>query len=391
MLFPLVTLPYLTRMLSVDVYGSVAYVKAYMSYVQLVLDFGFLLSATKDIALAKNNNKSKIEYILGDTFVEKIILLIVSAVITLIVSFCIPLLRANRMFLWLYFIAIGITIFLPDFLYRGIEKMECVAIPYTVAKTLSIVLTLGLIKSDADVLLIPIFEIISNIIAVLISLILLKRLKIRIRFSNLQNWVRDLKNSAVYFMSNFSTTVFGALTTLVVGVLLEEKEVAYWSVCMQVVSAAKSLYAPISNSIYPHMVTNKNLKLVSNIRNFMTIPLLIGSGIVVFFGEPIMVIIGGEEYAYAGYILKILLPVILASFYSMLYGWPVLGAIGKEQQTTISTVVAAVLQISGILIIYFLDVFNLVSLAICCGVSEIALLIIRYSIFIKNKKLFYSK
>ena len=160
---------------------------------------------------------------------------------------------------------------------------------------------------------------------------------------------------------------------------------------MQVVSAAKSLYAPISNSIYPHMVTNKNLKLVSNIRNFMTIPLLIGSGIVVFFGEPIMVIIGGEEYAYAGYILKILLPVILASFYSMLYGWPVLGAIGKEQQTTISTVVAAVLQISGILIIYFLDVFNLVSLAICCGVSEIALLIIRYSIFIKNKKLFYSK
>lgn len=391
MLFPLVTLPYLTRMLSVDVYGSVAYVKAYMSYVQLVLDFGFLLSATKDIALAKNNNKSKIEYILGDTFVEKIILLIVSAVITLIVSFCIPLLRANRMFLWLYFIAIGITIFLPDFLYRGIEKMECVAIPYTVAKTLSIVLTLGLIKSDADVLLIPIFEIISNIIAVLISLILLKRLKIRIRFSNLQNWVRDLKNSAVYFMSNFSTTVFGALTTLVVGVLLEEKEVAYWSVCMQVVSAAKSLYAPISNSIYPNMVTNKNLKLVSNIRNFMTIPLLIGSGIVVFFGEPIMVIIGGEEYAYAGYILKILLPVILASFYSMLYGWPVLGAIGKEQQTTISTVVAAVLQISGILIIYFLDVFNLVSLAICCGVSEIALLIIRYSIFIKNKKLFYSK
>ena len=391
MLFPLVTLPYLTRMLSVDVYGSVAYVKAYMSYVQLVLDFGFLLSATKDIALAKNNNKSKIEYILGDTFVEKIILLIVSAVITLIVSFCIPLLRANRMFLWLYFIAIGITIFLPDFLYRGIEKMECVAIPYTVAKTLSIVLTLGLIKSDADVLLIPIFEIISNIIAVLISLILLKRLKIRIRFSNLQNWVRDLKNSAVYFMSNFSTTVFGALTTLFVGVLLEEKEVAYWSVCMQVVSAAKSLYAPISNSIYPHMVTNKNLKLVSNIRNFMTIPLLIGSGIVVFFGEPIMVIIGGEEYAYAGYILKILLPVILASFYSMLYGWPVLGAIGKEQQTTISTVVAAVLQISGILIIYFLDVFNLVSLAICCGVSEIALLIIRYSIFIKNKKLFYSK
>lgn len=391
MLFPLITLPYLTRMLSIDMYGSVAYIKAYMSYVQLVLDFGFLLSATKDIALAKNNDKLKVEYILGDTLVEKIILFLISAVITLIVSFCIPILKANLMFLWLYFIAIGITIFLPDFLYRGIEKMECIAIPYTVSKAVSIVLTLILIKSDADVLLIPIFEIISNIIAVLISLVLLKRLNIGIRFSKIKNWFHDLKVSAVYFISNFSTTVFGALTTLVVGILLEEKDVAYWGVCMQVVSAAKSLYAPISNSIYPHMVTNKNLKLVSNIRNLMTIPLLIGSALVVFWGEPIMVIIGGEEYAYAGYILKLLLPVLLASFYSMLYGWPVLGAVGKEKQTTLSTVIAAILQIVSILVIFALGKFNLVSLAICCGISELTLLIIRYSIFIKNKRLFYSK
>ncbi len=388
MLFPLITLPYLTRILTVDVYGSVAYVKAYMSYVQLVLDFGFLLSATKDIALAKNNNKSKIEYILGNTLAEKVILLFASAFFTLIASFCIPILNSNKLFLWLYFIGIGVTIFLPDFLYRGIEKMECVTIPYTVSKIVSIILTLSLIKDDGDLLLIPVFEIISNVVAVLISLVLLKKLKIRIRFNGFKVWFKDLKESAVYFMSNFATTVFGALTTLVVGVLLDEKDVAYWSVCMQVVSAAKSMYAPISNSIYPHMVKNKDLKLVSKIRNLMIIPLVAGSIIVIFWGEAVMTIIGGESYAYAGYILKLLLPVIIASFYSMLYGWPVLGAIGKEKQTTVSTVVAAILQIAGILTIYGLDMFNLVSLAICCGISEIALLIIRYSIFLKNKKLF---
>lgn len=391
MVFPLVTLPYLTRILSVEIYGSVAYVKSYMSYVQLVLDFGFLLSATKNIAVAKGKDDTRIEYIVGNTLAEKVILLFAAVVVTFFASIFIPILYANQTFLWLYFLAIAITILLPDFLYRGIERMECVTIPYTVAKVIAIILTLILIKDDSDLMLIPVFEIISNAVAVLISFILLKKLGIRIRFSNIKIWIRDLKESAVYFISNFATTVFGALTTIIVGILLDETDVAYWSVCMQIVSAAKSLYAPISNSIYPYMVTNRDLKLVTKIRNLMTVPMIIGSVIVIFFGKQIMLIIGGENYGYAGYILKLLLPVIVASFYSMLYGWPVLGAIGKVQQTTISTIVAAVIQVGGIIIIYCLGLFNLVSLALCCGVSEIMLLVIRYGIFIKNKESFMEK
>ncbi len=77
---------------------------------------------------------------------------------------------------------------------------------------------------------------------------------------------------------------------------------------MQIVSAAKSLYAPISNSIYPYMVTNRDLKLVTKIRNLMTVLMVIGSVIVMLFGEQIMLIIGSENYGYAGYILKLLLP-----------------------------------------------------------------------------------
>lgn len=385
MVFPLITLPYLTRMLSVEVYGAVAYVKSYMSYVQLILDFGFLLSATKNIAIAKGKDNIKIEYIVGDTFAEKIILFIIATVITLIASIVIPILGSNQLFLWLYFIAIGLTIFLPDFLYRGIERMEYVAIPYTVAKFIAIFFTLILIRDDNDLLIIPILEIVSNGIAVLISLSFMNKLKIHMRFHNIKIWMKDLAESAVYFISNFATTVFGALTTLVAGILLDSTEVAYWSVCMQIVSAAKSLYAPITNSIYPYMITHQDLKLVKKIQSFMAIPMIIGSIMVIFFGEQIMVIVGGENYAYAGYILKLLLPVIVVSFYSMLYGWPVLGAIGKERQTTISTVIAAGIQICGIIIIYCLEVFDLVMLALCCTISEIALLVIRYSIFLKSK------
>ena len=53
LIFPLFTLPYLTRVLSTESYGVVTYVKAFVTYIQLVLDFGFLLSATKEIVLVK--------------------------------------------------------------------------------------------------------------------------------------------------------------------------------------------------------------------------------------------------------------------------------------------------------------------------------------------------
>ena len=55
LIFPFVTLPYLTRVLSVDGYAMVSYVKSVMQYMQLTVDFGFMLSATTAIVAAKED------------------------------------------------------------------------------------------------------------------------------------------------------------------------------------------------------------------------------------------------------------------------------------------------------------------------------------------------
>ena len=71
--FPLLTLPYLTRVLSVESYGVVSYVKAVMQYMQLVVDFGFMLSGTKDIVNAKNDHE-KLEKEVGDILLAGVFL-----------------------------------------------------------------------------------------------------------------------------------------------------------------------------------------------------------------------------------------------------------------------------------------------------------------------------
>ena len=83
-IFPLVTLPYLTRVLSVDLYGMVSYVKTLMTYFQIVVDFGFLLSGTKDIVNSKDNF-NKLEKEIGDILFARIILAMVSLIVLIFI------------------------------------------------------------------------------------------------------------------------------------------------------------------------------------------------------------------------------------------------------------------------------------------------------------------
>ena len=387
LLFPLLTLPYLTRVLSLDAYGMVTYVKALIAYVQLVIDFGFMLSATKNIVNACAN-PSKIGRIVGDTLAEKIFLSIISILIYSILMWQIPIMRENILFSVLYLLATVTNIFIFDFLFRGIEKMHAVAIPYVVSKTIITILTFIVVKDDSSISWIPILEGVGNLVAAVVSYGFLHHYGIKLSFSDLPVWVKDLKESSIYFLSNFATTIFGVFTTVISGFYLQSQEIAFWGIALQLLSAAKSLYNPIANSLYPHMIRTKDIQSVKKINRIMLVLIIFGVLIVLFFSNQILSIIGGEKYTISADFLKYLLPAFVASFYSMIYGWPVLGAIDKVKETTMTTILASIIQILGLGIFILSDNFSLVTLAICSSMSEVVLWISRYLIYFKNRSLF---
>lgn len=387
LLFPLLTLPYLTRVLSLDAYGMVTYVKALIAYVQLVIDFGFMLSATKNIVNACAN-PSKIGRIVGDTLAEKIFLSIISILIYSILMWQIPIMRENILFSVLYLLATVTNIFIFDFLFRGIEKMHAVAIPYVVSKTIITILTFIVVKDDSSILWIPILEGVGNLVAAVVSYSFLHHYGIKLSFSDFPVWVKDLKESSIYFLSNFATTIFGVFTTVISGFYLQSQEIAFWGIALQLLSAAKSLYNPIANSLYPHMIRTKDIQSVKKINRIMLVLIIFGVLIVLFFSNQILSIIGGEKYTISADFLKYLLPAFVASFYSMIYGWPVLGAIDKVKETTMTTILASIVQILGLGIFILSDNFSLVTLAICSSMSEVVLWISRYLIYFKNRSLF---
>ncbi len=385
LIFPLLTMPYLTRVLSPESYGFVSYVKSCMTYMQLVVDFGFILSSVKDIVKA-DGDKKKIGQITGNTFASKIMLCVISALILFVMCIFIDLLQLNILYVILSFVAVASTSFLADFLFRGIEKMHYITIIYLISKGVSVVLTFIMVKGDGNILWVPILDILTNLISILLTIFIVRRLGIRICTTGLLDCFKMIKESFVYFLSSIATTAFSALNTLLIGIFIKDLTlIAYWSMCLSITSAIQGLYSPITNGVYPHMVKEKKLGFIHRVLLIFMPIVVLGCIVCLIFAELAMYIVGGEQYIEAANLFRLFVPVLFFSFPAQLYGWPTLGAIGCVKETTSSTIVAATMQVVGLLILAVIDQFNLVALALLRAGTEACLMLTRMFITYRNK------
>ena len=387
MVFPFLTLPYLTRILSTDIYGTVAYVKTIMTYMQIIVDFGFVLSATKDIVKVRNN-KNKVSEIIGDTLLARIIMGLIAFVVLLILIICIPILRNNIIYTLLSYLVVFMSIFLMDYLFKGLEIMHVITTRFVLMKIISTILTFIFVKDNSDMLLIPILDIISSLVAVLLVLYKVKKLELTLKFTGLKNSLKSIKESFVYFLSSVASTSFNALSTLVIGLMISPTEVAYWSLCIQITGTIQSCYSPFSEGVYPEMIKTKNISLMKKILKIFLPLVFIGCIIMYFIAGPALNLLGGQKYLVAVPILRILIPTLFFGFVAIMLGWPTLGAIGKTKETTISTVVSVLVNFILLVVLIIFDKFTLVNIAIVRVITEIILFSIRLYYTKKNIHLF---
>ncbi len=390
LILPLLTLPYLTRVLSEEAYGLVTYVKACMTYMQLIIDFGFILSSVKDIVNA-GGDKREIGYIAGHTYLAKTMLVGASFAVMAVLCAVIPILRGNILFSMLYFISIALTAYIADFLFRGMEKMHVITIIFLIAKGISTAATFIFVRGDAQLLLIPVLDIISNAITVFLGFLFSRSFEIRVRVRSIKASFVMLKDSFTYFMSSMATTVFSALNTILIGIVITDlNQIAYWGVCTQIVSAIQGLYTPITNGVYPHMIRKKNLSFIHKVLVLIMPIVIVGCALCFFLSKTALFVVGGEDYVVAHNLFRCLIPVLLFSFPAQLYGWPTLGAVGLEKQVTSSTIIAACIQVAGLIILIATGKMTLYALAILKCAIELVLMMIRVLYTYKNKAKFSS-
>lgn len=377
-LFPLLLIPYLTRILGTEGYAVYAYVLSFMGVVQTIADFGFTLSGTKKVVDLRGDTAA-LSRLVGAITVARLMLLCGLFFCVMVVTRFIPIMAENTVYvIWAFFATAGRTV-LPDFIFQGNERMGPLTTRYFASKGVQVALTILLVRGPGDLILVAVADVLSEIVDIAWSYRAQKRMfGVGIARPTFKESFEELRVSAIYCVSNVSSSLFSGFTTVIIGLAITSKtDIAFWSLTLTTVNAVQSLYTPIANSLYPNMIKNRDFGFARKLA-LVALPVLV-LGIVAYcaLSKPIMLVLGGPEYVGGAHVMWMISPIFIFSFYGILIGWPVLGAMGHVKELTVSTLFTGIVNVVSLLALYLAGLITLDVICVARWGCDALLLLVR--------------
>lgn len=262
-ILPLLTAPYLFRVLGAEKFGLVAFSLVIMAFLRIVVEYGFHLTATRDIALQRENNHA-LNMIFSQTVISKFVLLLLSFLILSILILFIDIFYTNWILFYTSFLfVVGHTLF-PIWFFQGIEEMKYIGYLNIISKLFFAISIFIFIKSPSDYLLYPLLNGISVILIGLYSFyIIFKKYKIQFIWQPLYKIQNTLKSGWNVFLGEIAPTFYTNFTMFLLGFFVSMESVGYLTLANRFVNAATSILYVIRNVTFPYL--NKNFNHFKNI------------------------------------------------------------------------------------------------------------------------------
>lgn len=250
---PLVTLPYLLRVLGVDQFGVYGFCQAVLASAVVLADYGFNLSATQRIAGVQGQPEA-INRIFWSVQAAKLILALTALLLLGLVVWFVPAFRA----VWPVMLAsspvvLGSVLF-PQWLFHGLERMGYVTICTIAAKASAIPLIFWAVQSAQDTWLAALIQASGQVIAGLLACGLIRRHRLIGWVS--PNW-RDVRQAFIHgwhiFLSSAAISFYTNTNAVLLGLLTNHTAVGLFSAADKIRLACQSLVAPLSTAVYPRV------------------------------------------------------------------------------------------------------------------------------------------
>jgi len=318
-ILPLVTFPYLVRVLGVEKFGLLSFTTATIAYFQILTDYGFNLSATREVAINRDN-KEKLNEIFSSVMIIKFGLLIISFLLLSVLVFSFEKFRQDWLVYYLSFGMVVGQVLFPVWFFQGMERMRYITILNAVAKGIFTIAIFVFVKSQSDYWKVPLLNSIGFLIAGIASLVLIyKYFKIVLTRVSKISIFKQLQDGWLIFISNITVSLYTISTTFILGLFTNNIIVGYYSAADKLINIAKSLFFPVTQTLYPYisnLASRSKKRTIDLIKKIALIFGLIGMIITIsisFFAEKIIYIIVGSGFSNSIVILKIfsLLPFLI--------------------------------------------------------------------------------
>ena len=348
MVLPFVTLPYLVRVLEVDNFGLVNFAVAIVGYFNILVSFGFELSATKLVSIHRDN-KQKISEIFSAVTCIKAVLFFISLSILTILVYTIDSLNE---YIALYYVTFGLVlgnIIFPTWFFQGVEKMKFITIISVITKSLFTIFIFVLVQDKNDYIYVPMLNSIGAIIGGIIALqIIFKTFAIQLYIPKKKVLLFYLKDSYYYFVSRVANNGSRYLATTVIGAYFGHTMVGYYTLVEKLFYAFSTIGGLISQTIYPYMSRTRDLKLLKKIIGvtlFFVVPI---SLLLMYFNEFILRVVFDVENEIASTIFLLVFSGSIFSILSAIIGYPLLAAFGYPKHANNSLIYSSIIYLAYI-------------------------------------------
>lgn len=351
-ILPLITLPYLARVLGPNYFGLVMMAQATMIYLTLMTDYGFNLSATKEIAKVRDN-LTKVSQLFSSVIIIKTGLLVCGSIILLLLTEFIPLFNQHKLLFWASFLIVVGNTFLPTFIFQGLEKMTFIATLNVIAKSVFTILIFVIINQASDYIWVHALWGLSYIVVDAIAFFLI-RFKLKLQF--ILPKVRQIKSilgiSFEYFLSRIAIALYLNTNVIFIGVLLSPTEAGIYGGAEKLLFAITTFYAPLIETIYPYVSRTKNKRFIKKVL-FAAVSINAVGCLVAFLIAPIIIpLVLGQDFNDAIPLFRWMMIIALLHLPASIIGYPVLGAMGYVKTANRSVIIGAIIHLLLIVVFY---------------------------------------
>jgi O-antigen/teichoic acid export membrane protein len=251
-LMPMLTIPYVVRVVGPEKFGIINYAGAIVGYFILLVNYAFNLTASRRIAQNKDDNK-RINKIFNEVLGAQIVLWIIAVLIFISCLIILPIFQQNmKIFVVTFLMTVG-CVLTPDWLYQGMGNLQRLAFFNLFSKILFTVVILFMIKNAEDFFWQPLTFSVVQIISTSISLTwAIFKYNLTINIPSLKSIIKILNKDKTIFFSSIVISLYTTTNIVILGSFASVTEVGYFTAAQKFILLSQSIIVvPLTNALFP--------------------------------------------------------------------------------------------------------------------------------------------
>ena len=374
---PLIILAYLVRTLSLETYGKVGLGYGISTFVFVLLDLGFSISATSYIA--KNfRSLQKISNYISSVFLVKIIFILVA--FSMVCLYGLLTNTHNDLYV-LFFLSTLPPIFQslsPVWFFQGIEKMK-VILNYTgIIRVSSIVLIFFLVKRDGDYLWVPLCQGVSQLLGLMYLLQGMFKFNIKISLPKYKLVKNVVITSYGIFISKFVSAIMMNSGVFILKFFSSFSDVAIYSIAEQIFKSIQAASSPILTSAHPYLIGQGKLPEYLRILIVSTLLLITLVTLSYFISPKLINVFLGQVDPNVIRCINIFYLVAICDMVSSFFGYPLATFFNKKRLVIFSIYIGLLIFLVALFLFIYCKNISPENLCVSILIAQFSIMLIRF-------------